>query len=75
MRNMEDKNIKKYNELEEEYFSSCPNCTYEWRIGSSVHVLDFDFDNERYDYFIDSKHIKCFSSIYEALDGSILISV
>ena len=69
---MEDKNIKKYHELEEEYFSSCPNWTYEWRIGSSVHILDFDFDNDRYDYSIDSKYLKSFSTIYEALDGILI---
>jgi len=65
---MEDKNIKKYNELEEEFFSTCSNWTYEWRIDSAIHVLDFDFDNNKYDYFVNSKYVNSFSNIYEALD-------
>jgi len=65
---MEDKNIKKYNELEEEFFSTCSNWTYEWRIESVIHVLDFDFDNNKYDYFVNSKYVNSFSNIYEALD-------
>ena len=37
-----------------------------------MHILDFDFDNDRYDYSIDSKYLKSFSTIYEALDGILI---
>lgn len=74
MPNMEDKHIKKYNELEEEFFSTCPNWTYTWYIESIHHCLDWDFDKNIYNYYIDSKYQCSFKDIYDALDGIIINS-
>lgn len=70
--NMEDRNIKKYQELEEEYFSSCPNWTYEWRIDSVIFMLNYDFENKKYNYSVGDKYIRSFKDIYEALDGVVI---
>ena len=74
MQSMEGKYIKKYNELEEEFFSTCPNWTYTWYIESVQHCLDWDFDNSKYNYYIDSKYQCSFKDIYDALDGIIINS-
>lgn len=66
---MEDKNIKKYNELEEEFFSSCSNWTYDWIIGSNSYCLTWDFSNEEYRYSVNDKFIGTFKDIYSALDS------
>ena len=71
MLNMGDKNFKKYNELEEEFFSTS-NWTYTWYIELVSYCLDWDFDLNEYKYFIDSKYKKSFKNIYEALDGIII---
>ncbi len=69
---MEDKNIKKFNELEEDFFTTCPNWTYEWGIGSVRYCLDWDFDKEWYGYYVNCKFIEHFKDIYEALDGVVI---
>ena len=69
---MEDKYIDKYNELETEFFSTKVNWTYMWRIDSVSQCLDWDSDNNKYDYFIDGKYQKSFKDIYEALDRIII---
>ena len=69
---MEDKNIKKYNELEEDFFSVCPNWTYEWHIDSVVYMLNYDFKNNRYEYWAGEEHKGTFKDIYEALDGIVI---
>ena len=59
---MEDKYIDKYNELETEFFSTKVNWTYMWRIDSVPQCLDWDSDNNKYDYFIDGKYQKSFKN-------------
>ena len=72
MLNMEDKYIKKYNELEEEFFSTKVNWTYTWYIESIPHCLDWNDEKNNYDYFVDSKYQNSFKDIYDALDGIII---
>ena len=67
---MEDKNIKKYNELEEEYFSTCSNWTYDWRYGQNSYCLTWDFDANEYRYSINGEFKQTFKDIYSALDSS-----
>ena len=69
---MEDKNLKKYKELEEEYFSTCPNWTYNWEIDSIVYCLTWDFEENQYIYSIDGKFVCNYKDIYDALDGIII---
>ena len=69
---MEDKNIKKYNELEEEYFSTCPNWTYDWHYGPDSFCLTWDFEKNEYIYSINGDVKQKFSNIYSALDGIII---
>ena len=72
MRNMEDKYIDKYNELETEFFSTKVNWTYTWSVNSVPYCLDWNSSSNEYDYFIDGRHINSFKSIYDALDGIII---
>ena len=72
IKNMEDKNIKKYNELEEEYFSTCSNWTYDWRYGQDSYCLTWDFDANEYRYSINGEFKQTFKDIYSALDGIII---
>lgn len=69
---MEDNRIKKYNELETEFFSTKVNWTYTWNIDSIPHCLDWDSDNNKYDYFINEIYQRSFKDIYDALDGIII---
>ena len=69
---MEDKNIKKYNELEEEYFSTCSNWTYDWRYGADFYCLTWDFEKNVYIYSINGDVKLRFNDIYSALDGIII---
>ena len=50
---MEDQNNKKFNELEEEYFSTCPNWTYDWNYGPDSYCLTWDFEKNEYIYSIN----------------------
>ena len=69
---MQDKNIKKYNELDNEFFSTCSNWTYTWKIGSVSYCLTWDFEMNEYRYGADDIYLKSFKDVYEALDGIII---
>jgi len=69
---MEDKNIQKYNELEEGFFSTCPNWTYNWHIGTDEHCLSWDFDENIYLYGVNGKLVSKHKDIYKALDEIII---
>lgn len=69
---MEVKNIKKYNELEKEYFSTCSNWTYDWFYGPDSYCLTWDFDKNEYIYSINGTVQQYFKDIYSALDGIII---
>lgn len=71
---MEDKNIQKYNELEKEFFSSCPNWTYNWHIGADEHCLTWDFDENIYLYGVNGKFVSKHENIYKALDEIVINS-
>lgn len=72
MLNMKDKNIEKYNELETEFFSTKVNWTYTWNINSIPYCLDWDSDNNKYDYYINGAYQASFKDIYDALDEIII---
>ena len=69
---MEDKNIKKYMELDEEYFSTNVNWTYTWFVDSIPYCLDWNSDTSEYEFCVDCKHQCSYKNIYEALDGIII---
>jgi hypothetical protein len=69
---MEDKRIKKYNELEEEYFSTCPNWTYDWFYDNDSYCLTWDFEENEYMYSKNGVLIQTFKNIYFALDGIVI---
>ena len=69
---MENKNIKKFKELEADFFSSCPNWTYDWKIGNDRYELTWDFEDNKYLYGINGKFLRTFNDIYDALDNLII---
>ena len=69
---MEDKRIKKYNELEEEYFSTCSNWTYDWFYESDSYCLTWNFKENEYIYSRNGVEIQTFKNIYSALDGIVI---
>ena len=69
---MEDKNIRKFNELEEEYFSTCSNWTYDWFFGSDSYCLTWDFEANEYIYSINGAIQRRFKNVYCALDEIVI---
>lgn len=69
---MENKNLKKFKELEVEFFSSCPNWTYDWTIGRDEYELTWDFKNNNYLYGINGTLLGTYKDIYDALDNIVI---
>lgn len=69
---MEDKRIKKYNELEEEFFSRCSNWTYDWFYGGDSYCLTWNFEENEYIYSKNGVAIQTFKNVYSALDGIVI---
>lgn len=69
---MENKNIKKFKELDHDWFSTYVNWTYIWKIGSSGYCLDWNTDTNIYEFFKDCTLQGKFKNIYDALDNIVI---